>query len=157
MQMIIITFKIFWIFSELPEEIMSMGKKIKYPKIGICGLSCRFCPHYQSDCESKCYGCKSKERISIGCPFINCAIKRKNIEFCMDCNESLNCELWRKHRESGKKSDSFVCYQELESNISFIQKYGIDKFNKIQRDKEKILIEMLKELSMKEDAAKNYR
>jgi hypothetical protein len=119
--------------------------KIKYPEIGICGLSCRFCPHYQTNAKSKCHGCKSKDRMALGCPFITCAVKKKGIEFCFECEESSTCELWKNHRENGKKSDSFVCYQELEANVSFIKEYGVDKFERIQKDKEKLLKRMLSE------------
>jgi hypothetical protein len=37
--------------------------KIKYPEIGICGLSCRLCPHYHIEGESKGGGCKTESRI----------------------------------------------------------------------------------------------
>jgi hypothetical protein len=128
--------------------------KIKYPEIGICGLSCRFCPHYKTDSKSKCNGCKSKERMLVGCPFITCAIKKKGIEFCFECEESSACKKWKEHRENGKKYDSFVCYQGLESNISFIKENGIDKFEKLQKDKEKLLKKMLNEYD--DGRSKNY-
>ncbi|NLL53126.1 MAG: DUF3795 domain-containing protein [Peptococcaceae bacterium] len=74
---------------------------IKYPKMGICGLSCQLCPMYHTDANSRCEGCKSKSRMTLGCPFITCAIKKKEVEFCWECKESPNCEKWRKHREAG--------------------------------------------------------
>ena len=93
--------------------------KIKYPEIGICGLSCRLCPLYQSTAKSRCGGCKSKGRIDVGCSFITCALKNKKIEFCYECSENKTCKKWGKHRESGKRHDSFKCYQKLEYDISF--------------------------------------
>lgn len=33
---------------------------IKYPEIGICGLSCQFCSINHTDAISRCAGCKSK-------------------------------------------------------------------------------------------------
>ncbi len=59
--------------------------EIKYPQVGICGLSCILCPMYQTDSKSKCEGCKSETRMIIGCPFITCAIKKRGIEFCWEC------------------------------------------------------------------------
>ncbi|MFA5859681.1 MAG: DUF3795 domain-containing protein [Elusimicrobiota bacterium] len=128
--------------------------KIKYPKIGICGLSCRLCPHYHTEGVSKCNGCKTQSRICVGCPFITCALKRKGIEFCWDCEENTKCVKWRKHREAGKKADSFKCYQELGNDIVFIQKNGINEFEKIQKIREQLLIELLTEFN--EGRSKSY-
>ncbi len=128
--------------------------KIKYPEIGICGLSCRLCPNYNADAKSRCLGCKSEGRMAVGCSFITCAIKKKGIEFCWDCEESKTCEKWRKHRESGKKVDSFKCYQKLEDDIAFIQKYGVAEFEKLQKIREQLLREMLQEFN--EGRSKSY-
>ncbi len=81
--------------------------------------------------------------MAVGCPFITCAIKRKGIEFCWECEENESCEKWRKHREAGKRFDSFKCYQKLEDNIAFIQKNGIKEFENVQKIREKLLKEML--------------
>ncbi|WP_276619575.1 DUF3795 domain-containing protein [Syntrophomonas wolfei] len=61
--------------------------KVKYPEIGVCGLSCRLCPNYHMNTKSRCLGCKSKDRIVVGCPFITCAVKKRRIEFCWDCKD----------------------------------------------------------------------
>jgi hypothetical protein len=127
--------------------------KIKYPEIGICGLSCRLCPWYHKD-KNRCNGCKSKYRMSAGCPFITCAIKNKKIEFCWECSENHFCEKWKKHRDAGKKKDSFKCYQKLEDDILFIQKNGIDLFIKEQKIREKLLNLMLKNFN--EGRSKSY-
>ncbi|UCC59139.1 MAG: DUF3795 domain-containing protein [Candidatus Bathyarchaeum sp.] len=121
--------------------------RILYPEIGICGLSCRLCPMYHIEGKSKCGGCKSEFRMAAGCPFITCAIKRKEIEFCWDCTEHKICGKWRKHREAGKEHDSFKCYQKLEDNISFIQENGISEFERLQKMREKLLKEMLQDFN----------
>ncbi|MDD2890397.1 MAG: DUF3795 domain-containing protein [bacterium] len=128
--------------------------KINYPEIGICGLSCRLCPSYHMETKSQCLGCKSENRMAVGCPFITCAIKKKEIEFCWDCKESKICAKWRKHRESGKTFDSFKCYQKLENDIAFIQKNGITEFEKLQKIREQILREMLE--GFNEGRSKSY-
>ncbi len=97
----------------------------KYPEIGVCGLSCRLCPTYQSESKSRCFGCKTESRMGAGCPFITCAVKKKGIEFCWDCRDSMTCEKWKKHRDSGKRNDSFKCYQKLEDDIFFVRKNGV--------------------------------
>ena len=120
---------------------------IKYPEIGICGLSCRLCPHYHTEGASRCRGCKTESRMGAGCPFITCALKKKGIEFCWDCTEPTTCEKWMNHRESGKKVDSFTCYQYLEDAIAFMQKNGVDEFEKAQKIKENLINGMLREFN----------
>ncbi len=116
---------------------------IKFPEIGICGLSCRLCPNFHTVGISRCGGCKSVIRMSAGCPFITCAIKKKNLEYCGLCDEKDTCEKWTNHREFSQKHDTFVCYQKLEENISFIDKYGLVVFENTQKIKETILQSML--------------
>lgn len=128
--------------------------KIKYPEIGICGLSCRLCPRYQSEGKSRCFGCKTDSRMVVGCPFITCALKKKGIEFCWVCEKNSACEKWKKRREFGKQHDSFKCYQTLENDISFIQKNGINKFEQLQKIREQLLKEMLQDFN--EGRSKSY-
>jgi len=128
--------------------------KIKYPEIGICGLSCRLCPHYHTEGTSRCGGCKTESRTGAGCPFITCALKKKGIEFCWNCEEHETCEKWAKHREAGKKVDSFTCYQKLEDDIAFIQKHGVHGFEKMQKMRENLLKEMVREFN--EGRSKSY-
>lgn len=127
---------------------------INYPEIGICGLSCRLCPMYNTEAKSRCSGCKSPDRIAVGCQFITCAVKKKGIEFCLECEESNICEKWKKHREAGKRHDSFKSYQTLEDDISFIIKNGINDFEKVQKEREYFLKEMLKDFN--EGFSKSY-
>lgn len=128
--------------------------KIKYPEIGVCGLSCRLCPNYHMNTKSRCLGCKSKDRIAVGCPFITCAVKKRRIEFCWDCKDKKTCEKWKKHREKGKQHDSFKCYQTLEEDISFLEENGAVEFEKLQKVKEQILVKMLKDFN--EGRSKSY-
>jgi hypothetical protein len=89
-----------------------------------------------------------------GCPFITCALKNKGIEFCWDCKESETCAKWAKHRESGKKADSFKCYRTLEDDIAFVRKHGVIEFEKLQKTRELLLKEMLQEFN--EGRSKSY-
>ncbi len=107
--------------------------KINHVEVGVCGLSCRLCPAYYRETKSRCPGCKSKFRMGAPCPFHNCAIKKKGVEFCGFCDENATCARWKKQREMGKQHDSIVCYQKLEDNIAFIQKNGIEEFEKQQK------------------------
>ncbi len=127
---------------------------IKYPEVGICGLSCRLCPRYHTDGESRCGGCKSEYRMAAGCPFITCAIKKKGIEYCGDCKENEACEKWEKHKESSRHCDSFKCYQKLEADIAYIREHGIDEFEKAQMARESLLKEMLRDYN--EGRSKSY-
>ena len=120
---------------------------MEYVEVGVCGLSCRLCPNYQTQTESRCAGCKSPNRIAVGCPFITCAVKKRGVEFCWQCPESGACEKWRKHREASKQHDSFKCYQKLETDILFIREHGVAEFEKQQKTREALLKEMLREFN----------
>jgi len=85
--------------------------------------------------------------MNVGCSFIRCAIKKKEVEFCWDCEESGICEKWNKHREASKHGDSFVCYQKLEDNIRFIQNKSVEAFEKEQQTREHFLKVMLQEFN----------
>jgi hypothetical protein len=128
--------------------------QIKYPEIGLCGLSCRLCPSYHAKGESRCGGCKSKSRMAVGCPFITCAVKRRGIEFCWECEEGETCAKWREHRAFSETYDTFVCYQKLEDNIAFIQQNGVKKFDQAQKARERLLRDMLVEFN--EGRSKTY-
>ena len=121
--------------------------KPNYVEIGVCGLSCRLCPLYNSQAESRCNGCNSADRIKVGCPFITCAVKEKGLDFCWECKENSTCEKWRKHRDAGKTYDSFKCYQTLETDIEFIQKNGVEEFDRQQKTRQLLLKEMLDEFN----------
>jgi hypothetical protein len=128
--------------------------KPNYPNIGICGLSCRLCPSYYIDGPSRCGGCKSESRMTAGCQFITCAVKKKGIEFCWECDENSSCERWAGHRQQGQEKDSFVCYASLEANISSIIKDGLESFVETQSAREEFLCEML--ANYNEGRSKSY-
>lgn len=115
----------------------------KWFEVGVCGLSCRLCPRCHAESQRRCGGCKSETRMVVGCHLSNCAVKRKGTEFCWSCEESEECEKWKAHREKRRKHDSTVCCQKLEDNLSFIQKNGIEEFEKQMKTREKLLVEML--------------
>lgn len=119
--------------------------EIEYAEIGICGLSCMLCPRHHTEGESRCGGCKTESRMAAGCPFITCALKKKQVEFCWDCGESLACDKWKKHREAGQSRDSFKSYQKLEADIAFIREHGIQRFAECQKARETMLKDMLAE------------
>lgn len=118
--------------------------EIKYTEVGVCGLSCRLCPMYQANTKNRCAGCKSSARMTVGCPFITCAVKKRGVEFCWQCTESSTCEKWKKHRAASKQHDSFKCYQKLEEDLLFISERGVEEFKKQQKTREHLLAEMLR-------------
>ena len=131
-----------------------MTVQVRFPEIGICGLSCRLCPRYHIDGESRCLGCKTESRMSAGCPFITCALKKKGVEFCWECEQSDNCAKWGSHRKASRTGDSFKCYQTLENDIFFIKKNSIINFDKLQKTREAFLKEMLRDFN--DGQSKNY-
>ena len=128
--------------------------KIRYPEIGVCGLSCRLCPAYTAGATRWCDGCKREKRMKVGCPFLTCSLKRQGVEFCWDCKERTDCNRWRKLRANGKKSDSFKCYQSLERDIAFVQQHGVAEFEREQKNRERLLKEMLRDFN--EGRSKSY-
>ena len=118
-----------------------------FTEIGVCGLSCRLCPAYYRETKSKCDGCKSEFRMGAPCPFHTCAVKKKGVDFCGFCDKNSSCDRWKEFREAGKRHDSIVCYQRLEDNIAFIQKYGLEKFEQEQKTREKLLKDILAEFN----------
>jgi hypothetical protein len=131
----------------------SLFVKSKYSEIGVCGLSCRICPAFVMKTKSRCPGCKTKYRLGGPCPILHCAVKR-SVDFCGDCSESKTCQKWQRHREMGKRQDSFKCYQKLEDDIVFLQKYGLAEFRKSQKVREKFLWQMLDKFN--EGRSKSY-
>jgi len=103
--------------------------------------------------KSRCPGCKTKWRLGAACPILRCAVKR-NVEFCGDCEEGETCEKWKRHREMGRKYDSFKCYQKIEDDIAFIRKRGLAEFRESQKAREKLLRKMLGEFN--EGRSKSY-
>ena len=99
-------------------------------------------------------GCKTESRMVAGCPFITCALKRKGIEFCWECEQSDNCAKWRSHRKFSRTGDTFKCYQKLEDDISLIKKNSIISFDKLQKAREAFLKEMLRDFN--DGQSKNY-
>ena len=128
--------------------------QVRFAEIGVCGLSCRLCPRYHTDGESRCHGCKTESRMGAGCPFITCALKKKGIEFCWECEQSDNCAKWGFHRKASRIGDSFKCYQTLESDIIFIKKNSIINFDKLQKTREVFLKEMLRDFN--DGQSKNF-
>lgn len=121
--------------------------KISHVEVGACGLSCRLCPAYYRETKSRCPGCKSEYRMGAACTFINCAVKKKKIEFCGFCEENKTCAKWQKHKDMGKRLDSIVSYQKLEDNIAFIEKHGILEFEQQQKTRGKLLRAILGEFN----------
>jgi len=110
---------------------------------GVCGLSCRLCPRFHSESESRCAGCKSSHRMGAGCPFVTCAVKKKGIELCTDCGDRGSCERLHRHLEASKEHDSFICYQKLTANVAFINAHGIAAFEAAQAERGRLLARMI--------------
>ncbi len=118
---------------------------IRYRALGICGLSCRLCPRYQSTAASRCEGCKTASRLGAACSIQTCALKKQRVEYCGACSQSESCRKWAEHREAGRRHDSFVSYLQLEENILQIQQMGLSKWNRLQLQKERLLKKLLEE------------
>jgi len=85
--------------------------------------------------------------MAAGCPFITCAIKKKGVEFCWDCDEHETCEKWKKSREFGTQHDSFKSRQSLEHDINTMIYHGVDQFIHDQYIRELLLKQMLEQFN----------
>lgn len=129
-------------------------KSVEYPAIGACGLSCVLCPNYNRETKSRCPGCKTEFRFLGPCPILHCALKQKGVEFCWDCAEGVTCEKWQNHREFSRTRDTFICYQKLEDNISFVKQHGSSAFESAQNERAELLKDLLSEFN--EGRSKSY-
>lgn len=121
----------------------SFNVEIKYPEIGICGLSCQLCPKYQPTTKNPCLGCKSAQGRATVCPFVACALKKHEVEFCWACPDALTCKPWKAHREFSLLHDTFRCCQTLDKDIIFEKKNGLQQFLFAQTLRAKLLEKML--------------
>jgi hypothetical protein len=121
----------------------SVGQKIKYPEIGVCGLPCRLCAMFHADGPSRCAGCKSPGRMAAGCSFQACALKRKGVEFCGDCPDHDPCVRWTRFRERRAVMDTVVCSQTLESDLEWTERKGLAAYDALQKVRHRLLTRML--------------
>jgi len=113
----------------------------KYPEIGCCGINCGLCPRFYTEGSSKCPGCAGPDFFSKHppCSFITCCAKEKNLEACGQCSE-YPCLKFGKEI----KTDSFVTHRKIFQNQDFIKKHGLVKFLGQQKQRIKLLREMIK-------------
>ena len=118
---------------------------IRYPQLGCCGLSCRLCPRFHSREDNRCGGCKEPLHMEGGCPILNCAVKRKGVEFCWECDAAVGCGRWTSHLKFGRDFDSYKCCQTEEADVSFIRSFGAAKFEVAQKERQALLEELLRD------------
>lgn len=121
-----------------------MERMKKFVTIGACGLSCELCPRYYTKGTSRCPGCGSEYRICVGCPFITCCVKKKNLETCALCDEKNNCERLDNLLNFSREYDSFLSHKQIPKNLEFIKKYGLNVHAQKIKKRAKLLRQMLK-------------
>jgi len=117
-----------------------------YPTIGVCGLDCGLCPRYYTVGASRCPGCCGPEFFSKhpSCSFINCCVKKKNLEVCAECSD-FPCSKFKSDEEYQqlKESSSYPSYKKVMPNLNFIKEHGIEKFVGQQKKRIKLLETMI--------------
>lgn len=118
----------------------------RYPVIGACGLNCGLCPRYYTEGPSRCPGCCGPDFFNKhpSCGFITCCVKENGLESCGQCRDLENCPRVLKNLEAVKERDSFISYQPLASNLTFIRDKGIEEFVRLENEKIAFLKELLK-------------
>ena len=119
----------------------------KYPTLGCCGLDCGLCPRYYTEGSSRCPGCCGPGFFDKhpGCGHITCCVKKKNLEVCAECDD-FSCSKFDSWF-GNEAYDSFITHKKAESNFYLIKKHGVEKFIEQQRERIKLLEEMLKEFN----------
>lgn len=74
-----------------------------------------------------------------GCGFITCCVKKKGLETCAQCVDFDGCERVAKLLDSAKQKDSFLSHRPIEANFSFIREHGIEKFARLETEKQEFL------------------
>ena len=103
--------------------------------IGCCGLYCGLCNKYQSKSPSRCIGCKLGEQHS-WCSIWNCAVKKHGFETCAECREIFKCPIFLR-----RKVADWIPAAE---NLHQIQKAGLENWLKEQKQRQRLLEDMLR-------------
>lgn len=114
------------------------------PTLGCCGLDCGLCPRYHAVNGAGCPGCCGTGFFDrrTPCPFLSCAVKRKKVESCAECDE-VPCPKFK----GGGRRDSFVTKQRCMSNLQQIRETGLERFLEQQRGRMGLLERMLEEFN----------
>ena len=121
-----------------------MNKQItkRYPTIACCGIDCGLCPRYYTVGTSKCPGCVGDSFFEKhpSCSIVTCCVKTNGWETCAECPR-FPCEKLR----NWDRADSFVTHQKSLENLRQIQNVGIGEFVEQQKERIRLLNELLKE------------
>ena len=117
----------------------------QYPFIGVCGLDFGLCPRYHTEGSSRCPGCAGQNfgQKHPACGFITCCVKQKHLETCAECPDWTSCKRVSRVMEGSKQGDSFISYRPLAANFTFIQKYSIEEFARLEMAKMELLSYLL--------------
>lgn len=117
----------------------------KYITIGACGLSCELCPRYYTVGTSRCPGCGSEYRVSVGCPIITCCVKGRGLETCAECTD-FPCQKYT-HVLRGEEFDSFLTHKKALPNLYFIKRHGLKAHAREIKKRARLLNQMLRKFN----------
>ena len=116
----------------------------QFPTIACCGLDCGLCPRYHALEASRCPGCAGPD-FTIkhpSCGVVTCCVKKRNLEVCAQCDE-FPCAKFDNRLDA--PGDSFLTYQKLAQNMSYIRDHGLNAFLEQQSQRISILEQFLLE------------
>jgi len=123
-----------------------MKKPVKtYPTIGACGLDCGLCTRYYTVGPSRCPGCCGPNFFDKHptCSVITCCVKKRGLEVCAECPE-FPCPKFKDPEEyQTLETSSYPPYRKIIPNLNFIKEHGIEKFMEQQRQRIKLLEQMI--------------
>ena len=102
--------------------------------LSLCGLNCGLCPMFLG---KYCGGCGNGNQ---SCSIARCAMEHRNVEYCFRCPE-YPCQKCG-HPDA---YDSFITHQRRLADLEKAKCIGIEAYNREQREKMAILIELLEQ------------
>lgn len=101
----------------------------------LCGLNCGLCGYRL---QGHCSGCFKDSSCAKICPMAPCSVEHGNIQYCFECPE-YPC----RHYEGFDSYDTLVLHRNQRKDMQKAKEIGIDAYHVEQREKKKILNQLL--------------
>jgi len=101
----------------------------------LCGLNCGLCGYRL---QGHCSGCFKNSFCAKNCTMAPCSVKHGNIQYCFECPE-YPC----RHYEGFDSYDTLVLHRNQRKDMQKAKEIGIDAYHDEQREKKKILNQLL--------------
>lgn len=101
----------------------------------LCGLNCGLCGYRL---QGKCNGCFKDSFCAKVCPMAPCSVKHGGLQYCFECPE-YPC----RHYDGFDSYDTLVLHRNQRKDMRKAKEIGMDAYHAEQREKKKILNQLL--------------